>query len=120
MHKNSITISDNFKKATYKAVFSIVLFVFIYLLLVVLAGILTIACAYGGIMLIALKPSIITIMLGLGIFSMGVLILAFLVKFVFSQHKVDRSHLIEITKEQEPQLFKFIREIVDEVETDFP
>jgi len=120
MRQNSITISENFKKTTSNAILSIVLFVFIYLLLIVLAVGLTVACTYGGIMFIAMSPSIITIMLGLGVISMGFLILAFLLKFVFAKHKVDRSHLVEVTREQEPGLFKFIGEIVKEVETDFP
>lgn len=120
MHQKSITISDSFKKATSKAILSIVLFIFIYLLLIVLALGLTMACTYGGLMLIMIRPSFITLMLGLGIISMGFLIIAFLLKFVFARHKVDRSHLIEIYREQEPALFKFIEEIVEEVETDFP
>ncbi|MDZ4679757.1 MAG: M48 family metallopeptidase [Saprospiraceae bacterium] len=71
-------------------------------------------------MFIALRPSIITVMLGLGIISMGVLIIIFLLKFIFAKHKVDRSHLIEISRTQEPRLFELIGEIVEEVETNFP
>ncbi|MFM9952255.1 MAG: hypothetical protein ACKV1O_30265 [Saprospiraceae bacterium] len=120
MQQHNIAISDDFKKTTYSAILSIALFVFVYLLLVLLGVCLTIACTYGGIMFIALSPSIITIMLGLGIISMGFLILAFLLKFIFAKHTVDRSHLIEISKTQEPGLFELIGEIVEEVDTNFP
>lgn len=116
----TVESSTNFKKMTIKAVLSIVLFIIVYLLLIILAIGLTFLCGYLGIMLIAAKPTFITLILGAGLVSMGVLILVFLVKFLFKEHIVDRSHLVEITKEQEPELFKFINEIVKEVKTDFP
>lgn len=116
----TIASSTNFKKMTIKAVLSIVLFIIVYLLLIILAIGLTFLCGYLGIMLIAAKPTFITLILGAGLVSMGILILVFLVKFLFKEHIVDRSHLVEITKEQEPELFKFINEIVKEVKTDFP
>lgn len=59
-------------------------------------------------------------MFGIGIISLGILIFFFLLKFIFKKHVVDRSHLIEITQEDEPQLFNCISEIVNDVETDFP
>ena len=62
----------------------------------------------------------ITIALGIGLASLGILVLFFLVKFIFSSHKVDRSHLHEISKTDEPRLFKLIEDIVNEVYTSFP
>lgn len=116
----NIQVSDSFKKMTSKAIFAITLFIFVYLILLVLAIGFTIACAYGGIALIIAIPKFITLALGIGLASLGFFILIFLFKFLFKQHKIDRSHLIEITKNQEPKLFKFIEDIVKEVETDFP
>ncbi|MHA3788722.1 M48 family metalloprotease [Flavobacterium hauense] len=116
----TIGISKEFKRSAQKAILSIVLFIFTYISLVVLAVGLTIACGYGGVMLIALRPSFATLMLGLGCISIGLLILFFMVKFVFSKNKTDRSQLIEIKQQDEPQLFAFIKEIVDETGTDFP
>lgn len=120
MQGKKVEISNNFKRMTVKAVLSIVLFVITYLLLIALAVGLTILCGYLGILLIELKPMFITIMVGIGLISVGVLILIFLVKFIFKRHVVDRSHLIEITQEEQPKLFESIREIVKKTNTRFP
>lgn len=103
-----------------RAMLSILLFLVVYIFLVVAAVGLTFLLGWGGIMLVALRPSVLTIGLGLGMTGAGVLILIFLLKFIFKRHIVDRSHLTEIRPEQQPQLFAFIREIVDEVHTKFP
>lgn len=116
----NIQISSNFKKMTGKAVFAIILFILVYLLLLSLAVGITVLCVIGGFALIAAKPSIITLGLGIGLASLGFFIIMFLFKFLFKQHKIDRSQLIEISEHEEPRLFSIIREIVDEVQTDFP
>ncbi|MXN90428.1 M48 family metalloprotease [Flavobacterium sp. Sd200] len=116
----TITISKEFKRSTTKAILSIAFFVLVYLLLIIAAIALTIVCGYAGIMLIAVKPMILTIMVGIGLIGMGVLLIFFLIKFIFSKNETDNSHLIEITREQQPQLFTFIDDIVKEVNTDFP
>ncbi len=120
MQKNKIELSPEFKTQTTKAVAAIALFVLTYLFLFVLAIALTALCIYGAIMLIVAFPKFITIVLGIGLASLGILILIFLLKFLFKSHKIDRSHLIEIKKADEPELFKMIDEIVKEVETSFP
>jgi Zn-dependent protease with chaperone function len=115
-----IQVSPNFKKMTGKAVFAIILFIVVYFTLLSLAIGMMALCVMGGIGLIILKPMVLTIGLGLGLASLGFFIIVFLFKFLFKQHKVDRSHLVEITEQDEPRLFAFIREIVNEVKTDFP
>lgn len=116
----NVQVSNNFKKMTSNAIFAIVMFTSVYLILLVLSLALTVLCVLGGFGLIVLKPMVITIGLGVGLASLGFFILIFLFKFLFKKHKIDRSHLTEITQQQEPILFKFIQQIVDEVETDFP
>lgn len=116
----NIAVSKNFKKTSFKAITSIVLFIIVYVFLIVFAVGLTVLSALGGFYLISIKPSFVTIMLGLGLASLGFYVLAFLFKFLFKKHSIDRSHLVEIHKETEPRLFQFIKEIVDEVGTDFP
>jgi len=116
----NISISQNFKRSAQKAILSIIFFVVTYIVLVVLAIGFTIACGYGGIMLIALKPSLLTLMLGLGAISIGLLILFFMVKFIFAKNTTDRSNLLEIKREEEPKLFAFVEDIVNETGTDFP
>jgi hypothetical protein len=116
----NVQVSNNFKKMTSKAISAIVMFILVYLVLLALSLALTVLCVLGGLGLIVLKPMVITIGLGVGLASLGFFILIFLFKFLFKKHKIDRSHLTEITQQQEPILFKFIQQIVDEVETDFP
>lgn len=115
-----IKISSEFRTQTTKAVLSIAFFILTYLLLLVLAVGLTFLCVYGGIVLIAVRPMFITIALGIGLASLGVLVLFFLLKFIFKSHKIDRSHLTEIKQSDEPKLFKMIDDIVKEVGTNFP
>lgn len=116
----NIQVSANFKKMTTVAIFSIAIFILVYLLLLAFAIALTIGCAFAGISLIVAFPKFITIALGLGLASLGFFVLIFLFKFLFKKHKTDLSDLVEITVEDEPKLFAFINEIVKEVKTDFP
>jgi Zn-dependent protease with chaperone function len=115
-----IKISREFKTQTTKAVLTIALFILTYFLMLVLAIGLTVLCVYGGIMLMAIRPMLITFALGIGLASLGVLVLFFLLKFIFKSHKVDISHLTEIKQSDEPKIFKMIDEIVKEVGTNFP
>lgn len=116
----NIQVSPNFKKMTVKTVLAIILFILVYFVLLSLAVGMTALCVIGGIALIAAKPIPITIGFGIGLASLGFFILIFLFKFLFKQHKIDRSHLIEISEHEEPKLYAFIQEIVREVQTDFP
>ncbi|MBD0830611.1 M48 family metalloprotease [Aestuariibaculum sediminum] len=120
MIKDTVKLSEAFKAQTKKAIISICLFVFTYVIMLALSVGLTLLCVYGGIALITAKPTLITIALGIGLASMGVFILIFLIKFIFKSHKTDRSHLVEITKENEPELFNLIGTIVKQVGTNFP
>ncbi len=120
MIAKEITISETFKKQTRKAIFSIVVFIVTYFILLVLALLLTIVCIFAGIQIMVLKPSLITLGLGIGVISTGVLILIFLLKFLVKSHKVDRSNLVEISKEDEPKLFTLINQLVEQVGTIAP
>ena len=116
----NIPISDSFKQKTTKAVFTIILFIVVYFLLLSLALGLTALCITAGFMIIAARPMLFTLIVGLGLASIGVLILLFLIKFLFKKHTVDLSNYIEITEADQPRLFALIRSIVDEVGTHFP
>lgn len=120
MAQANIKLSAEFKSQTIRAIFSIILFMLTYLLMVLFALSLTAICIYAGVKLIVFFPKFITIVLGAGIASLGILVLVFLLKFIFKSHKVDSSHLVEVTREQEPVLFGLIEEIVAEVKTSFP
>ncbi|MCH7411398.1 M48 family metalloprotease [Belliella sp. DSM 111904] len=120
MKIKDIKVSSGFKIQTTKAIYAIALFIFVYLLLLTLAVALTVLCIIGGFYIIAAKPTFITIAIGIALASLGMLILMFLLKFIVKSHKIDRSYLVEITKEEEPMLFGLIEEIVTAIGTDFP
>ncbi|PRY89897.1 M48 family metalloprotease [Mongoliibacter ruber] len=115
-----IKVSPEFKTQTTKAVFAIIFFFFIYILMLSMAIGLTVLCVFGGLKLISIKISLLTIVLGLGLASLGILVLFFLLKFIFKSHKPDRSHLLEVSKKNEPELFSQIEDIVKKVGTKFP
>lgn len=115
-----IETSPEFRKKAKAAVFSIILFIIVYFLLFISALALTAACIAAGIFIIAAKPMFLTLMLGVGLASLGVLISYFLIKFLFKKHINDRNHLTEITKKDEPELFAMINDIVLQTGTDFP
>ncbi len=115
-----IQVSEDFKKKSKSAIVAITIFVVVYILLFLFTLLVTIACVVGGIALIIAKPMFLTLMLGVGAIGTGVFILPFIIKFLFKKHITDRSHLTEITRSEEPELFKMIDEIVKETGTDFP
>lgn len=118
--KQGVALSPAFRKQAGKAVAAILLFVICYLLILLLAVALTMLCVAGGIFLIALRPMFLTIALGIGLASLGVLVLIFLLKFLFKKNIVDRSHLVELKPAEEPALFSMINSIADEVGTTYP
>lgn len=120
MQNKVVQLSKEFKFQAIKAISAIFLFILSYFILFILSLILTIICIVGGVALIVFKPMFITLAFGIGLASLGVLILIFLVKFIFKSHKVDRSHLVEIEASQEPDLFELIDEITQQVGTKSP
>lgn len=120
MASDTVQLSKEFKTQAFKAILAIVFFVVSYLVLFLLAIGLTVLCGYMALFLIKLHFSIILLIFGIGLGSLGVMVLMFLLKFSFKSHKVDRSHLYEIKRVDEPHLFNLIDEVVSEVRTSFP
>ena len=112
--------SANFKKEVQKVLGSIVLFFIVYMLLIVLAGLLSIACIYAGFFVMVNSGHLIGIIAGVGIMSMGVMVVIFLIKFIFSVKKFDESGTVVITESEQPQLFAFIRQLTTDTQTQFP
>ena len=115
-----VTVSANFKKRATRAIGAIVLFMIVYIILVVLGVLLAALCCYAGINIIMAMPGILSIALGVGLAGMGVLVFIFLIKFVFAGNETDRSHMVEITDEDEPRLLSFINDLADKVATPQP
>lgn len=120
MIREDVRQSNEFKAQTKRAIAAIFIFGLVYLIILGLAVTLTVTGILGGISIITSYPHFVTLLLGVGLASLGVLILIFLLKFLFKFKKTDRSHLIEVTAQEEPELFKMIDDIVTEVGTKFP
>lgn len=112
--------SPAFKQQVGKVVFSIILFFITYLLLVLLATGLAFGCMWACVAIISASPGFLTLMLGVGMLVLGIAVFVFLVKFIFAQTKEDNSMKLEITREQEPALFEFIKKLTEETKTPFP
>lgn len=120
MEKTNIQISAEFKSQATKAILALIFFAFSFVMILLFAGALTVLGIIAGFMIVAIKPMFLTIALGFGLVTFSVLMLIYQLKFIFASHKVDRSHMIEINKENEPELFNLINEIVQEVGTSYP
>ncbi|MBL7724820.1 MAG: M48 family metalloprotease [Chitinophagaceae bacterium] len=112
--------SAAFKKQVSGVMRSIIFFFIVYLLLFILSIGLVIGCVYAGIAFIINVPRLITIIAGLGLIGVGVMVFVFLVKFLFAVSKYDRSGIVEITEEEQPVLFAFIRQLAKDTQTAFP
>ncbi|MFT3796718.1 M48 family metalloprotease [Flavobacterium sp.] len=112
--------SKEFTAKAYQAVLAIVLFILVYLSLLLLAFGMLAACGYFAFKIIAIKPSFITLILGVGLFAVGVFIVVFMLKFLFKKNRADYSNLTEIDTEQEPELHQMITDLVEQTQTKFP
>jgi len=120
MNLFKIDVSETYKKAQKSSIFWIILF-FITLLSFSLLSIgLFILCILGGIFIISIKVSIITIILGLGIFTLGSLVLYYSIKFILSIFQKIEYNGIEIFEKDNPELFQLITKTANEVGVDTP
>ena len=112
--------SPAFRKQVAKVITAIILFFIVYTVLVIAAIALAIACCYFGIMLIVALPKFITLIAGLGLVAVGISVIFFLIKFLFAVSKNENPYHIEITEQEQPQLFTFIKQLGNETKTRFP
>jgi Zn-dependent protease with chaperone function len=113
-------VTTKFKSAARKAIFAIVFFILSYLFLFALSVGLVVLCGCLGVAIMSAGVGFITLILGIGLICLGFIVFFFLIKFVFKKHKMDRSHLIELSEEDAPLLYSEIRDIVGKVQTSFP
>ena len=121
MPKTLPPISKEYKKQVTNSILFIFLFFLIYLILIALALALVAAIGYlVAQIIINLKFNYFVILICGGLLGMAAFILIFLVKFIFSFQNNDTSAFIEINRNKEPELFKLIDEVVNEVGTEQP
>jgi len=112
--------SAEFKKKVITALLAIASFCLVYILLIAAAVILAIICVYAGGFVIALRPSFLTLSLGLGLIALAGSVLFFLIKFIFASTKNYNPSRVEISETEQPMLFAFIRDLTTETGTRFP
>jgi len=118
--EKKIVLSPAFRKQVSKVIGSIVLFLIVYLLLVLAAAALAVACFYFGVALIIELPKFITVLIGGGLMCLSISVIYFLIKFMFATSKDENSSRVEITEEDQPRLFAFIRQLSTETHTPLP
>jgi len=115
-----LAVTPEFRKQVSAVIVSIILFAAVYILLVIAAVALAITCCWLGINIIIALPKFLTLMIGLGLMGVGISVIVFLVKFIFAVAKDENSRRVEITEEEQPRLFAFIRRLTEETQTPFP
>lgn len=120
MLKNLPPVSNSYKNEVRNAVISIVFFFLIYAVLILISLGLIAFLGYLAFLLITAKVGFLTILIGAGLVGMGIFILIFLLKFMFSHKEYDHTGTYEISRTAEPALFKLIDEVVEEVQTQHP
>ena len=112
--------STSFKKEAGKALFAIIAFIIVYVLLFLMALALAAACIYLGIAVVAGLGHWLGILIGLGFMGLGVMVCIFLVKFIFDKTKEDVTDSIQVTAADQPALIEFIYSIAKETGTAKP
>lgn len=120
MKKNQVSLRKEFVKQAYKSIFSIFLFIISYIIIVGIAISLAILCVIAAGILVINFANFMTIILGLGLGSLGILVLYFLLQFLFKVKEEDKNKRLEINKNNQPELFKIIEELVKEIGVNFP
>ena len=115
-----VQTSKSFNKQVKKTLFTIVLFILVYILLVIAAIAATGLLAYFGFYIVTNFPNVYVWIFGLALVASGLMILFFLFKFIFTKNQNSLEGMFEIQEADQPELFGMINEIVQEVETDFP
>ena len=106
-----------YRKAVRSSILSIILFVLVYLLMMAISIGLFIGFGYMGIFIMSRSLSIPAILLGCFLIFMGFYFVIMLIRFLFQSSESDQSHLIEITPEEEPELFELVNETATSVGT---
>lgn len=120
MTDNFPKISSAYKDKLTSAIVSISIFFILYFILILVSLLLIFLLGYGAVKILAIKLGYLTLIAAVGLFSIGLFVFYFLIKFIFSKNNYSTSHLIEITRNHQPELFAIIDEIVNETKVQQP
>ena len=112
--------SPSFKKSVANVTVALIIFITIYLLILLSGIAVAIGSAAVGVVIIMGYPSFLTLILGAGLILSGAMLLFFLIKFIFKKQSIDYSGMVEVTADDQPQLFEFIKRLTDETGAPFP
>jgi Zn-dependent protease with chaperone function len=111
--------SKQFKHHVLNVINSIATFAIVYLLLLISAIIIACAMGFIGYMLIVDVHIFIISIMGIGLMLSGLMLVFFLIKFLFTKTQfIENRH--EITENDQPELFGFIRKLTIETGAPFP
>lgn len=113
-------VTPGFRKEVKRVMGSILLFILVYLLLMAASLVLVAACFYLGFQIVINIGGTLGILGGIGLAAVGVMVFIFLVKFIFTVTRVDRSGSVEVTEAEQPELFAFIRQVAADTQAPFP
>ncbi|MFN4314485.1 MAG: M48 family metallopeptidase [Chitinophagaceae bacterium] len=113
-------VSPGFRKEVKKVLAGIVYFVFIYLILLLASLLLIAICGYLGLLTVVNIGHFLGILGGIGLAGLGVMVFIFLIKFIFSVNRVDRSGMLEVKESEQPELFAFIRQVASDAQAPLP
>ncbi|HPZ86710.1 MAG TPA: M48 family metallopeptidase [Flavihumibacter sp.] len=120
MTPSQVVITPSFRREVIQTAGRIIQFTIVYCIMVCLGLALAAACVWGGIMVVIGIRNFLALMLGLGIAGLGLMVCFFLLKFLFTVNRTDRSGYREVTVAEEPALFDLVRTIARQTGTDFP
>lgn len=121
MPKKLPPITQEYKTQVRNSIFFILLFFLVYVALITFSLIMVAAIGYLVYeIIITVKFNYFVLLFCGGLIGMAVFVVIFLLKFIFSFQSNDTSQFIEIKRNQEPELFKLIDDVVNEVGTDYP
>lgn len=120
MQQSLPPVSEQYKKYLSSAVFSTVLFFISYFLLILFALALIVLLGYLAVLILSFKVFFLTIILALALVGTGHVVFYFLIKFIFSGPREIFSGMMEITEEEQPEVFRMIRTTVKETGTKMP
>lgn len=113
-------ISPDYRAKLASAIVSISIFFTVYLILIAASLFLIVLLGYGAYSILVLKLSYYTLIAAAGLASIGIFVFYFMIKFIFKKNTYTTRHLIEVTRSQQPELFKIIDEIVTDTQVKAP
>ncbi|CAM2994615.1 Zn-dependent protease with chaperone function [Chryseobacterium flavum] len=120
MTNNLPKISLAYQSKLTSAIVSVSVFFLIYLMLIAASLLMIFLLGYGAVKLLTISVNYFTIFGAAGLFSIGVFVFIFLVKFIFKKSHYSTRHLIEVNRSNQPELFAIIDEIVAETKVQAP